>query len=493
MNIDRQSLANEIGQLASDHHYLRAYKKMDIYLQHWPNCEWGLHQKALFLYHQGKHSESLTLAKKLFDNDPNNNKLQILIATLHHEMEMDSDNYIAKLESAIKNNPNDLDALRNYGSSIWKTDRDKGYKALMQALTIDPEDYASINNFTMMFTDENKKDHARAFGAMGLAQKDRIGCKTFMRWKDALNLKLQPPNPNQGTRKVVSMCLWGTNPSYWQGAVRSANEMEEYYPGWELQIIYDETLPVFAVEELIECGAHMVPATKNQKRLFGGLWRFYASHDETIGHFVCRDADSRFSKRESEDVKDWMESGKLFHIIRDDIWHCDIMLAGLWGGLGGRLPNLEPSALQLYGESIRKWDDQEFLRDIVWPMIKDHCLIHDDNYPLFGAKNHITKRPEGTDEHMGYGHRIISKVCNLDITISAQGEVRRVTFPDGWNLSLKNELKTRLYNSGFDKSYVDQIIEQVHTHAKTQNVEFSQGYKFESKRALAEYQKDREI
>jgi hypothetical protein len=78
-------------------------------------------------------------------------------------------------------------------------------------------------------------------------------------------------------------------------------------------------------------------------------------------------------------------SGKPFHIMRDHPEHAELIMAGMWGGVGGLLPNLADQAVQYYEthETKWRWVDQDFLRDCVWPLVKNSSLSHDSQY-LFG-------------------------------------------------------------------------------------------------------------
>ncbi len=474
-------LKDTIINLLEKHAHMEAYMQLEIYLGKWPDSVWGKHQKALLLYHRGQYQQALDLANDLLVANPKNQKIRILCITLNYELNPE-DNNIVELEKIIDETVDNVDALRNFGSGIWKTDRSKGYKALLKALSLDPSDYASLNNLTMLFADENEYTHAQAFGALSLYRKDQVGKDTFALYQDQFNLTLNAPDQNQGTRNVVSMCLWGSDATYLEGAIRCASEMCIYYPGWDLQITYDETVPDDALDRLKSEGAIMVMATPEQKRLFGGLWRFDISLDPTVKRFVCRDADSRFSERETESVHGWIESGKSFHVIRDDIWHCELILAGMWGGIGGVLPDIRPVALYLYGDSIRKWDDQDFLRDIVWPMIIDDCLIHDDNYPLFGAFPHETPRAIDVDEHIGYGYRINTSLKHMNLSFTGDAKLKEASFPNGWHKCLKEEVMSQLRSMSFEQSKIENIIEQINNAAIAQGIEFDEGHQFEAYR-----------
>ena len=71
--------------------------------------------------------------------------------------------------------------------------------------------------------------------------------------------------------------------------------------------------------------------------------------------------------------------------MRDAIVHCELILAGMWGGVAGILPNMVEMFNVLENNQHEKWIDQAFTRQILWPLIKDQCLAHDHYYQFYNA------------------------------------------------------------------------------------------------------------
>ena len=90
-----------------------------------------------------------------------------------------------------------------------------------------------------------------------------------------------------------------------------------------------------------------------------------------------------------------------FHVMRDWWTHTDPILAGMWGGIGGVLPKLGPmiAAYRPNRVETANWD-QWFLRDRIWPLIRDHALVHDRCFGSRGATPFPTAPPDG-DRHVG--------------------------------------------------------------------------------------------
>src|SRR5262249_9203298 len=156
------------------------------------------------------------------------------------------------------------------------------------------------------------------------------------------------------------------------------------YPDWTCRVYLDESVPQLAVDKLRDAGSQIVimPAASNHYGLF---WRFFAADDDQVRYFLCRDADSRINTQEAAAVTEWLGSGKAFHVMRDSLFHTDLILAGLWGGVGGRLDGIRAWIDRFYRRTNHRWVDQDFLRAEVWPRIREQTMIHDSFYALFGA------------------------------------------------------------------------------------------------------------
>jgi hypothetical protein len=73
--------------------------------------------------------------------------------------------------------------------------------------------------------------------------------------------------------------------------------------------------------------------------------------------------------------------------MRDWFTHTDLLLAGMWGGVGGILP--APAVLLGAYTSWRVENDhvdQDILSETVWPVIRRNVLIHDSIFqPCLGS------------------------------------------------------------------------------------------------------------
>jgi len=107
--------------------------------------------------------------------------------------------------------------------------------------------------------------------------------------------------------------------------------------------------------------------------------RFTAIDDPAVTVMIVRDADSRVHERDCWAINEFIKSDFKVHIIRDHPHHKFHMLGGLWGLKQGVLKFKIRDSFNSYEIAALKpkWGrDQEYLKDIIYPLIKDVVLIH---------------------------------------------------------------------------------------------------------------------
>lgn len=176
---------------------------------------------------------------------------------------------------------------------------------------------------------------------------------------------------------VISMCLFGAEPKYCVGAVKNAHLAKTFYPGWKMVVYLGKGVPQKTQDDLRKAGVVLYMSPLNPM-----IARFLICDNLSYERFIVRDTDSRFNKRESDAVQQWIESDRAFHIIRDHPGHGVCIGGGLWGAKTGAVQmsklidawkgHKEPgSRLNIYNQ------DQMFLRDMVWPVARKDSLQHD--------------------------------------------------------------------------------------------------------------------
>jgi hypothetical protein len=110
--------------------------------------------------------------------------------------------------------------------------------------------------------------------------------------------------------------------------------------------------------------------------MYGKFWRFKVAEDPSIGRFAIRDCDSRLNSREKAAVDEWLTSSFSFHIMRDSIHHNKHMHGGMWGGIGGRIKNMQ-ELVDGWGRYHKWGDNDEFVAQRIYPLVAGDCLVHD--------------------------------------------------------------------------------------------------------------------
>ncbi|TCP95103.1 hypothetical protein EDC44_11153 [Cricetibacter osteomyelitidis] len=254
-------------------------------------------------------------------------------------------------------------------------------KLANKALARDP---ANINAYDAM---------AHAYGSMSdWENSGKAGLEALkLRHKKMLkNNPTLPPLPTdvrtQG-KNIIAFSLFGSKSAYIEPSVMNTQVARDVYPGWILRFYVDETVNEQSVQRLRENGAEVILVDEETKKIPATMWRFLALDDPQAHFVIFRDADSVISQREAKAVKEWMESGKLFHTIRDSGSHTELMLAGLWGAIGGAIPNMREQIETYMANTVKldkRFADQYFLRDYIWRYACQSLYASDR---LFGFMN----------------------------------------------------------------------------------------------------------
>ena len=181
-------------------------------------------------------------------------------------------------------------------------------------------------------------------------------------------------------KKIVSYSLWGSDPKYTVGAVRNAQYLQTYYPSWIGKFYVDITTPKGIIYQLESYENIIVVERPEVGDWRGMFWRFEAAFDEDADVVVFRDTDCRLCNRQAAAVDEWVESDKLFHIMRDHPYHQFPILGGQWGVKKNDKFDMKSLILDYYNNnSVNKYGtDYEFFITTLYPLIKDDCLEHDE-------------------------------------------------------------------------------------------------------------------
>jgi hypothetical protein len=176
--------------------------------------------------------------------------------------------------------------------------------------------------------------------------------------------------------KIISFSLWGNQPIYLQGAIRNAELCPEIYPGWTARFHVAGNVPPAVLRRLEALEAEII-RTDEPPDWRGTFWRFAPAADSKVEAMLSRDCDSRLTRREAAAVGEWMASAAEFHIMRDHPWHETEILGGMWGAKHPLLHDLT-ELMRRYPRQDRWQSDQDFLREVVYPRVKDVAMVHDE-------------------------------------------------------------------------------------------------------------------
>ena len=178
-------------------------------------------------------------------------------------------------------------------------------------------------------------------------------------------------------KRVISFSIWGEKPIYNIGAIRNADLALEIYKDWECWFYVGQSTPQATIDELIMRDNCKVILQSEKGNWSGMFWRFYPASDSNVEVMISRDADSRLNMREFLAVEEWLRSDKSFHIMRDHPYHTTVILGGMWGCKFPVLKNMK-SMIDEYTKGEFWQVDQNFLREIVYPLIKNDAIVHDE-------------------------------------------------------------------------------------------------------------------
>lgn len=219
-------------------------------------------------------------------------------------------------------------------------------------------------------------------------------------------------------KNIVSYSLWGDNIMFWKGALRNIEIVKEKLPGFICRFYIDSKSSKQLVDKYLIGDNVEIIVVDSKDSFHGAFWRFWASEDPEVNIMLSRDCDSRISDREISAINDWLESDKDFHIMRDHPYHTVPILGGMWGVRNGLLRNIGIiEKINNWNRFQRKGVDQDFLGQVIYPLVKNNALEHDD-WGRFGSN--VRTFPNKRNEDKGFVGEIYD-----------ENDVRH---PDHWKL-----------------------------------------------------------
>jgi len=186
--------------------------------------------------------------------------------------------------------------------------------------------------------------------------------------------------------KLLSFAVWGNDPKYLIGATKNALLAKDIYRGWKCRFYVSQEVSfpwIHNLKKIRNVEVVQIPKLGDWTFSFN---RFLPMSEPNIDVMISRDADSRLTLREKAAVDEWLATDEGFHIMKDHPWHYTYpILAGMFGCKKGVIENISGD-IASFEKTNWYHSDQEFLKQIIYPRIKDNVLTHDDwnktPYPL---------------------------------------------------------------------------------------------------------------
>jgi tetratricopeptide (TPR) repeat protein len=361
------------------------------------------HRPADDLWQNGQRQEAINalLAEINREKPPKAAHIMQFVSYLFALNDFRSAAHFLKLGRAF--HPEDLEILLNLGIALGRAG--SFYEALGPL-----QDYLAKGGKEVVVFDALASNHhmlgnfeeARRYGRASLEAKDLASTSEGALRERPADVLSRP--------KIIAFTLWGSNPRYLRGALQNAERARQIYPGWTCRFYIDSSVPVDLSNALRSCGAEVAEFDSADPAHLRLCRRFLVSDDPEAGYFIVRDSDSVISDREAAAVGEWLSSGKPFHVMRDWWTHTDTMLAGMWGGIAGVLPPMA-GLIESYRSAhvvTANWD-QWFLRDRIWGLIKNECLVHDRFFQATGGRPFPTSDPKA-GRHVGQDEFAVRRV-----------------------------------------------------------------------------------
>jgi len=355
------------------------------------------HREASALWAAGMRDAAVTMSLTALDADPAPDADAFIQPGFYLFQLERFDIGTAVLERAVAKFPDHPMILLSLGSSYSRWHKhSQAIPLLERFLALGIVDASAYDALAMSCSSTGDTIRARVFGTLALNEKDAL--TRDRRGSPALN----PPGDAASRRKVISFSLFGSHPRYLRGALQNVLVARTLYPGWTCRFTVDGSVNATFLAVMAEEGAEIVHDESGDDDVRHRLCRrFLVADDPEVGYYMVRDCDSVVSPREAAAVAEWLDSGLPFHAMRDWYTHTDPLLAGMWGGIAGMFPDMA-GAIAAFREATplnTNWD-QFFLRDQLWPAIRDEVMVHDRYFTAHRARPFPTPTPKGT-EHVG--------------------------------------------------------------------------------------------
>lgn len=181
---------------------------------------------------------------------------------------------------------------------------------------------------------------------------------------------------------TFSFCLYGPyNPRYYDPLLKTISNIHKYYPDWHIYIWCGPDVDAGYLAHLRTLANVVIRETGilGERNM---IQRFFTIDEPGVDIMMVRDADSILNWRDRWAINEFLASSFQAHTIRDHRDHSASLMGGLWGirkSAGLSIRNLYAGYTEDVSRGHRLAHDQNFLGDVVYPLVRDRLLVHYSN------------------------------------------------------------------------------------------------------------------
>lgn len=180
--------------------------------------------------------------------------------------------------------------------------------------------------------------------------------------------------------KVFSFCLYGTESNYYTGLLENLEIIKTFFPDFDVIVYKGVCDSSWTLPEWV----HVVETGK--EGAINMLYRYIPLTIHETG--FIRDTDSRITERDRWCIREFLNSDKSYHIIRDHIWHRSNIMGGIFGWKKSFALDLPLDSPAGYGT------DEAWIATELYPKIVGEALVHTNVFARVGEHSERILLPQ---------------------------------------------------------------------------------------------------
>ena len=203
---------------------------------------------------------------------------------------------------------------------------------------------------------------------------------------------------------IFSFSLYGDDRKYSDPLFINFDIINSNFNNFEVQIYYDNSVPISVINELEKKGAILLEITTKYNTATEKMsWRYNPIFNNANDCCIIRDSDSVISFREICLIKEWLNSSYNFHIIRDHPLHNMPIMGGLFAikkPIFDRFQKQFECKFTKY-ISFEYNGDQLFLAHEIYPIVVEDSFIQTSCFSFMCEKVSYIKKAKNPSNYIG--------------------------------------------------------------------------------------------